>query len=657
MKKSAGKEGRIIFFAARLWTLVLLGFGMVAAQGATLHYQARLTDPATGAPREGTFTMTFRLYDVAVDGTALWVETKDVAVGNGLFSTALGDVESLPEELFDGRELWLGIKVGADAEAVPRQPLAYVAYSLFTDNADLLDGKDATEFAEAVHTHDGSEISGVLGETVIPPSFVQIPQVLDVVKEVDGPGSGLNADLLDGLDSPAFVKDTGPEAITSASSKPTLSVTQSGGGIAGEFQSDTNSGLVGSTLADVNYKAGVIGRAGEVALSVVGKYGVYGESDTGKGVAGVSDTDTGIFGYSISADAIKGQTPNGSGAAMRGLNTSGTGTAYGVYGSTSSEEGIAVLGNASDRTGSGVGVKGQSLADSGIGVLGTVESASGATAGVKGESVSSTGTGVLGTTTSVMGMTVGVKGETAASGGIGVHGTSSHTTGTTYGVLGESESEFDGAGVRGNGNYVGVWGEGGRWGLYGTGGADSGNAYGVYASLKMGSTGYAGYFSGNVHVTGSLSKGSGSFKIDHPLDPENKYLSHSFVESPDMMNVYNGTVVLDAEGSARVAMPDWFEALNRDFRYQLTAMGAPGPNLYIAEEIQNNQFRIAGGSPGLKVSWQVTGVRQDPYAEANRIVVEEDKPEAERGTYLHPEAYGLGEEKGVTAVNGPEASK
>lgn len=631
MKKSTWEEGRIIFSVARLWMFVLLGFGMASAQGATLHYQARLTDPATGAPREGTFTMTFRLYDVAVDGTALWVETKDVAVGNGLFSTALGDVESLPEAIFDGRELWLGIKVGADAEAVPRQSLEYVAYSLFTDNADLLDGKDATEFAEAVHTHDGSEISGVLGETVIPPTFVQIPQVLDIIKGVDGPGSGLNADLLDGVDSPAFVRDTGPETITSASSQPTLSVTQSGGGVAGEFQSDTNSGLVGSTTADVNYKAGVIGRAGEVALSVLGKYGVYGESDSGKGVAGVSSTDTGIFGYSLSADAIKGQTPNGSGAAMRGLNTSGTGTAYGVYGSTSSGEGIAVSGRASSVSGSAVGVKGESLSSAGIGVLGTVAHASGAT--------------------------VGVKGETASTNGIGVHGSSSNTGGTTYGVLGESESDYQGAGVRGNGNYVGVWGQGGRWGLYGK--ADSGEAfdeYSIYGARPVG-TGYAGYFDGNVKVVGSLSKGSGSFKIDHPLDPENKYLSHSFVESPDMMNVYNGTVILDAEGSARVAMPDWFEALNREFRYQLTAIGAPGPDLYIAEEIQNNQFRIAGGSPGLKVSWQVTGVRQDPYAEANRIVVVEDKPEAERGTYLHPEAYGFGEEKGVAAETGPEASK
>jgi hypothetical protein len=130
----------------------------------------------------------------------------------------------------------------------------------------------------------------------------------------------------------------------------------------------------------------------------------------------------------------------------------------------------------------------------------------------------------------------------------------------------------------------------------------------------------------NLHVDGTLSKTAGSFKIDHPLDPEHKYLSHSFIESPDMMNVYNGNVTLDANGRATVELPDYFEALNRDFRYQLTAVGAPGPNLYIAEGVQQNRFKIAGGRPYASVSWQVTGIRQDTFANEHRIKVEEDKP-------------------------------
>jgi len=149
----------------------------------------------------------------------------------------------------------------------------------------------------------------------------------------------------------------------------------------------------------------------------------------------------------------------------------------------------------------------------------------------------------------------------------------------------------------------------------------------------------------NLPYLGSAST-TGSFRIDHPLDPEGKYLVHSFVESPDMMNVYNGNASLDADGQAWVELPEWFETLNRDFRYQLTCIGGFAP-VYVAEEIVGNRFRIAGGEPSMTVSWQVTGVRQDPYAEKNRIPVEVDKVGDERGKYLHPEVYGQPETMGV----------
>jgi hypothetical protein len=175
--------------------------------------------------------------------------------------------------------------------------------------------------------------------------------------------------------------------------------------------------------------------------------------------------------------------------------------------------------------------------------------------------------------------------------------------------------------------------------VFGYATANSGTTYGVYGLVDS-SSGYAGYFVGNAHVVGTLSKGSGAFKIDHPLDPANKYLYHSFVESPDMKNIYDGVAVLDANGEAWVQLPDWFEALNVDYRYQLTPIGAAMPNLFIAQKISNNRFKIAGGVPGSEVSWQVTGIRNDAYARANRIPVEVDKPAEERGTYLHPEAHG-----------------
>jgi hypothetical protein len=157
-----------------------------------------------------------------------------------------------------------------------------------------------------------------------------------------------------------------------------------------------------------------------------------------------------------------------------------------------------------------------------------------------------------------------------------------------------------------------------------------------------------GYFAGNLGVAGTLSKASGSFKIDHPLDPANKYLYHSFVESPDMKNIYDGVAVLDGEGRATVTLPAWFEALNKDFRYQLTPIGAPAPNLHVSRRIAGNQFSFAGGEPGVEVSWQITGVRKDAYAEKHRIPVEEQKPLADQGRYLHPDAFDLPEGMGIS---------
>lgn len=185
----------------------------------------------------------------------------------------------------------------------------------------------------------------------------------------------------------------------------------------------------------------------------------------------------------------------------------------------------------------------------------------------------------------------------------------------------------------------------------------------IYATSHAGNTAYiadssyAAEFYGNVYVSGTLSKTAGSFKIDHPLDPANKYLSHSFVESPDMKNIYDGVAALDANGEAVVALPAWFEALNKEFRYQLTPIGAPGPNLYIAEEVSGNHFKIAGGARNGKVSWQVTGIRHDAYANAHRIPVEEEKPAAVRGTYISPVEYQQPLEKGERLALHPVAQK
>ncbi|MBK8046883.1 MAG: hypothetical protein IPK16_07025 [Anaerolineales bacterium] len=167
-------------------------------------------------------------------------------------------------------------------------------------------------------------------------------------------------------------------------------------------------------------------------------------------------------------------------------------------------------------------------------------------------------------------------------------------------------------------------------------------------------TGFAGYFVGRVAVNGTLLPYAGAMQIDHPLDPANKTLSQSLVQSPDMMSIYNGNITTDANGDATVALPAYFEALNGDYRYQLTVVGQFAQAI-VAEKIANNQFKIKTDKPSVEVSWQVTGVRHDPYANANRIAVEQEKSAQERGRYLYPEGFGQPTEMGVANVVGAPA--
>src|SRR6266699_2630686 len=199
----------------------------------------------------------------------------------------------------------------------------------------------------------------------------------------------------------------------------------------------------------------------------------------------------------------------------------------------------------------------------------------------------------------------------------------------------------------------------GSTGVYGQSNSSTGvyghsdSSFGVYAQST---SGYAGLFDGSVQVHGLLWKSGGGFQIDHPLDAAHKYLSHSFVESSDMKNLYDGLVTLDANGQAEVRLPAWFETLNTDVCYQLTCLGGYAP-VYIAEKLQNNRFTIAGGQAGMEVCWQVTGIRQDRWASAHRIAIEQDKPAQEQGYYLHPDLYGEPEEKSTLRARYPDLQR
>jgi hypothetical protein len=315
--------------------------------------------------------------------------------------------------------------------------------------------------------------------------------------------------------------------------------------------------------------------------------GVGGVSDSGYGVLGLSLGGPGVAGGSVSGDAVKGDSTSG----------------YGVHGTS---DGPAAINGYNPAN--GYGVEGVSAGSYGL----RGESLHGP-AGVNGYN-DGTGFGVEGVSTSGY----GVRGRSPASDGVNGLG------GAVPGVAGVRGTGTGGEGVVGlSTSDVGVY-------------AESGSGSGIYATSG---TGYAGYFHGDVNVTGNLSKGGGSFKIDDPIDPANKYLYHSFVESPDMMDIYNGNITTDQNGDAIIQLPVWFDPLNRDFRYQLTPIGQFAQAM-VSKEIENNQFSIKTDKPHVEVSWQVTGIRQDPYANAHRIPVEQDKPANEKGKYLYPTEYG-----------------
>jgi len=130
-----------------------------------------------------------------------------------------------------------------------------------------------------------------------------------------------------------------------------------------------------------------------------------------------------------------------------------------------------------------------------------------------------------------------------------------------------------------------------------------------------------------LRLNGNLSvEGTKNFQIDHPTE-EGKVLNHYAVESSEVLNTYSGNVTLDEDGTAVVTLPDWFAPINEDPRYTLTPIGAAAPRLHVAEPLANGRFRIAGGPAGLRVSWEVTAVRDDPAARRHKKPVVQDAPD------------------------------
>jgi len=415
-----------------------------------------------------------------------------------------------------------------------------------------------------------------------------------------------------------------------------------------------NAGAIGNTI-----RGTLIGAPG-TSIATAGS--IYGESTTGIGLIGVSDSQSGAYG--LSAGSLGGVTGvnTGTGKGIWGVAT-GTGVG-GYFEGGNSGYGIIVKNGAS-----GIGtetptarleVKQPSTPVAGIddnaAIVGySYNVAASLKGGINGSyNTNNYGTGIHGTGYQGVNLADANTNFSTGNQDIGVYGSAN-----TAGVEGTSIGGIGVMGYNKSSSFAATTGGGNVYGVYGYANTIGGSAapatrYGVYGyATGATTTNWAGYFSGNVNVTGSISKGSGTFKIDHPLDPANKYLYHSFVESPDMMNIYNGNATTDANGTAIVKLPAYFNALNKDFRYQLTVIGTFAQAI-VSEEIKGNAFVIKTDKPNVKVSWQVTGVRQDSYANAHRVVPEVEKEPEFKGKYLYPVEMGKKISQGIDDFTRPK---
>lgn len=665
------------------------GAGADSVVPAMVKFSGVLTD-ASNSPLHGTVGVTFLLYKDQSGGAPLWMETQNVQADNhGRYTVMLGAAANhgIPSDAFAaGEARWIGVQVSGQAEQA-RVQLVSVPYALKAADAQTLGGLPASAFLLA--TQSTTAAGGVASTSQMQanaPTAVTTPGgTAQALAKFDGVTDIASSQIFDtgtnvgiGTSTPSAKLDVKGASIFRGAVN--LSATANATAAAGKNSQTLNmsasafSSSIGQAVNQTfRWQAEPVGNNTATPLGKLSL--LFGLGSTTPAETGLAISNNGIITFA------SGQTfPGTTNGTVKSVGLSAPATDFSVSsspvtgsgtlnlqwlvppGSTDVPNSIVKRNASGGFTAADVSLDGNLV----VNKLATIAdvfvtdrlSSNGVISGSKltattfdttPGAVAIQGSAPAFNTT---GNTFGVDGSANGSSGTGVHG-----VGNLNGVWGESDSGMNGsAGVfgfaTGLGNAVSGFIESPNGSAVAAVGAGTGDA--LFAQNTSG--GFAAFFLGNVDVDGVLSKAAGSFKIDHPLDPANKYLYHSFVESPDMMNIYNGTVVTNAQGDAVVKMPDWFEALNRDFRYQLTVIGQFAQAI-VASEMANDTFTIKTDKPNVKVSWQVTGIRHDAFADAHRIPVEQVKPDKERGLYLHPELFGAPVEKSVVTARHPDNAK
>ncbi len=628
--------------------------------GTAFTYQGQLNQ--AGQPFNGPADLLFDLYDASSAGNLVGTQTLNgVPVSAGLFTVQLNGGGEFGASAFTGEQRWLEISVNGTPLS-PRQALTAAPNALFALNADQLDGLDSTAFLQSIPIP--LTLIGTSNNWMIK---AENATTAAGAASIHGAATGATGNTYAGYFQSASTSGTGVLGISNALSGTTY-------GLRGQSSSPDGRGVYGTAIATTGDTYGVWGRSastsgrgvfGEASATSGLTFGVFGQSSSsnnGRGVYGLTTTATGtaygVYGesastsgigvYGIATDqngtnyggrfhsdglgagvygtgnrGVMGETDSTSGRALYGNSTATTFINYGVYGQSASVQGRGVFGRATATTGENYGGEFSSASTSGYGVYAEVTATTGLTYAGRFQCSSNAGIGVYGDATSGSGSTTGVYGRSDGSTGRGVFGEATATNGTNYGGRFESDSSF------------------GR-GVYGAALVGGGTPYGVLGAASTQSAGYAVYASGDLGASGTKS-----FRIDHPFDPENKYLLHYATESPSPQNFYSGNLVTDGTGYAWVELPEYFEEINEDYKYQLTVIGRDFAQAIVSQEILGNRFQIRTSAPGVKVSWRVEANRNDLYVRYKKPKDVVEKEGLERGTYQHPELYGQPPEMGM----------